>query len=245
MNNKVKIVILAAGKGVRMQSEEPKVLAKIHGKPMLEYLSQLAHTVTGSKATTVVGYRADLIKSHFGDSLTYVIQEEQLGTGHALLVAKNELKDAEHVVVLYGDQPLIKSETVKKIIEKHLGSGAKITFATTLVPDFLDWREYFIKLGRILREENRIVGIREFKDATPEEKEIMEINIGCYVFDSKWLWENLEKIENNNTQKEYYITDLVPLAIVSGDLIENIFIDPKEALGANSKEELEILEKFA
>src|SRR3989344_4707166 len=119
MNDKVKIVILAAGLGKRMQSENPKVLAEVRGKSMLERLSQAAQEVTGSNATAIVGHQADLIKSRFGDSLTYVIQEKQLGTGHALLVAKDELKDAEHIVVLYGDQPLITSETIKNLIKKH------------------------------------------------------------------------------------------------------------------------------
>jgi|SRR3989344_898135 len=243
--SKVKIVILAAGQGKRMQSELPKVLAEVQGKAMLEHLSLTAQVVTGSSATTVIGHRADLIKSRFGDSLTYVIQEKQLGTGHALLAAKYELKDAEHVVVLYGDQPFIKSETIKKLIKKHLVSGAKITFATTLIPDFMDWREYFIKLGRILRKHDEIIGIREFKDATEEERKIKELNIGCYIFDSEWLWKNLEKIENKNAQQEYYVTDLIPLAIKDSELVEGIQIDSKEAMGANTKEELEILEKLA
>ncbi|OGI82631.1 hypothetical protein A3I95_01325 [Candidatus Nomurabacteria bacterium RIFCSPLOWO2_02_FULL_44_12] len=245
MNDKVKIVILAAGLGKRMQSENPKVLAEVRGKSMLERLSQAAQEVTGSNATAIVGHQADLIKSRFGDSLTYVIQEKQLGTGHALLVAKDELKDAEHIVVLYGDQPLITSETIKNLIKKHLDSGAKITFATTLVPDFSDWRAYFIKLGRVLRKDNKITCIREYNDAIEEERSIKEINIGCFVFNAKWLWGNLEKIENKNRQKEYYVTDLIPMAFRNGNLVEGIPINPREALGANSKEELEILEKFA
>ena len=123
-------------------------------------------------------------------------------------------------------------------------SGAKVTFTTTVLPDFLDWRKGFTAFGRILRKDGKVIGIKEFKDATEEEKKIKEVNAGCYIFNAEWLWKNLEKIKNENAQKEYYLTDLLHIASENNEKIETVKIDPREALGANTKEELEILEKL-
>src|SRR3989344_1064253 len=242
---KIKIVILAAGKGKRMQSEDPKVLSELRGKHMIRHLLESVEGAWNEKPIIIVGYKAELVKKELGNTCLYAHQEEQLGTGHAVMSAKEMCGEAEHIMVLSGDQPFISKETIENLITEHLNSNAKITFTTTELPDFLDWRKAFLGFGRVLKKEGRVVGIREFKDATEKEKDIKEVNAGCYIFSADWLWENLKKIENKNAQKEYYLTYLFHVASLGQYKIETIKITPREALGANTKEELEILEKFA
>jgi bifunctional UDP-N-acetylglucosamine pyrophosphorylase/glucosamine-1-phosphate N-acetyltransferase len=245
MEKKVKIVILAAGKGVRMQSPAPKVLAPLRGKHMIKHLlDAVDKSDIDEKPIIVVGYERELVKAELGDKYEYVVQEEQLGSAHAVLSAKEACGDAKYIIVLAGDQPFIKSETLKNLLAKHLTTGAKITISTTELPDFSDWREVFQRYGRIIRENGKIVD-REYKDASGEEREIKEVNVSCYAFDADWLWENIDSVSKElNAQKEFYLTDLWQIASTKGDKIESIQIDPREALGANSKEELEILEKM-
>ncbi|MBU0612258.1 NTP transferase domain-containing protein [Patescibacteria group bacterium] len=244
-NRKIKIVILAAGKGTRMESDLPKVLAPLKGKNMIRHVIESVQKASNEKPIAIIGHKAELVQSDLGDLCFYVLQKEQLGTGHAVSCAKGDCEGAEDIVVLSGDQPFIKAETIKNLIEKHLETGAKITLATTIPLDFSDWKKAFLVYGRILRENGKIIGIREFKNATDKEKEIKEVNTGCYMFNADWLWKNLDKIENKNAQGEYYLTDLFHIAFENGDKIESIEIEPHEALGANTKEDLEVLENFA
>jgi bifunctional UDP-N-acetylglucosamine pyrophosphorylase/glucosamine-1-phosphate N-acetyltransferase len=242
--NKIQILILAAGKGKRMQSELPKVLAPLKNKPMIRHVLESIQKVFDEKPIAIVGHKAELVQSELIDLCLYVLQKEQLGTGHAVSSAKNICKDAEHIIVLSGDQPLITHDTIKNLLDTHIKSGAKITFTTTEPQDFEDWRKVFNNFGRVLRNNEKVLGIVEYKDASEGEKKIMEVNAGCYAFNAEWLWKNLEKIKNNNAQGEYYLTDLFKIASENGDSIETIKIEPKEALGANTKEELETLENF-
>ncbi len=244
--DKIKIVILAAGKGVRMKSKLPKALALLKGKHMIKHLLEsVDQSGIDEKSIIVVGYEKELVMKELGDKYEYVIQEEQLGTGHAVFCAKRACGDAKHILVLSGDQPFIKTETIKNLLNKHLNSGAKITITTTELPDFEDWRQAFIKFGRVLRQDGKVID-REYKDASEEEKNIKEVNASCYVFDADWLWKNYKKVDRHqNSQKEYYLTDLWQIASENGDRVETLKIEPAEALGANTKEELEILERFA
>lgn len=242
---KIKIVILAGGKGKRMESELPKVLVALKGKPMISHIISEIQKISNQKPVAIVGHKAELVQSELGDLCFYAFQAEQLGTGHAVSCAKGDCADAEQIVVLSGDQPFISAKTIVDLIEKQLSSKAKITFTTTEVPDFLDWRKAFLGFGKILRKDGEVVGIKEVKDANDEEKNIKEVNAGCYCFDAEWLWKNLGKIKDDNNQKEYYLTDLFKIAGSEGEKIETVKIDNHEALGANSKEELEILENFA
>lgn len=238
------ILILAAGKGKRMQTDLPKVLIELNGKPMIKHILESIKKAFHKKPMAIIGHNKELVKLELQNSCLYVFQEEQLGTGHAVSCAKNICKNAKHILVLSGDQPLISPTTIKNLMERHLKIKSKITFATTEVLDFKDWRKSFLGFGRILRKNKEIMGIREYKDASEKEKEIKEVNAGCYVFDAKWLWKNLDKIKNNNAQNEYYLTDLFKIASSNKDSIETVKIDTHEALGANTKEELEILEKL-
>ncbi|MFH1608789.1 MAG: NTP transferase domain-containing protein [Patescibacteria group bacterium] len=244
-NGKIKILILAAGKGKRMQSDLPKCLSPLCGKHMIKHLIESISAITHEKPIAVIGYMADLVKKELGELCDYVYQKEQLGTGHAVMCAKEKCKEAEHIMIISGDQPFISDQTIKNLITKHKNSNAIITFTTTELPDFVDWRKSFIAFGRILRRNNKVIGIKEFKDATEEERLIKEVNAGCYIFKADWLWKNLNKIKNTNIQNEYYLTDLFKIAAETNEKIETVQTEPQEALGANTKEELEILEKFA
>lgn len=244
---RTKIIILAAGKGERMQSDEPKVLAKVRDKSMIKYLLESVYkSGVDDKPVIVVGYKKESVISELGDGYKYINQENQLGTGHAVSLVKDYLKDvAEHIMILYGDHPFISASTIKNINDKHLNSGKKITMATVKLPDFKDWRINFVNFSRIIRAGNgKIIKDIQFKDASDEEIKITEVNPCYFCFDSKWLWENLEYLENDNAQKEYYLTDLIKIATMEGMEIESMEIEPHEALGANTKAELKILEKF-
>ena len=187
-----KVVILAAGKGVRMQDERPKALVLLRGKPLISYIIKSARASKLGEVITVIGHKNRLVQREIKGSTT-VIQKLQLGTAHALLAAKPKLKRAKYVMVLYGDHPFIKPSTLKKVFLKHIHSGAKITFCTTKMPNFRAWRKVFFTHGRILRKNKEIVAIREFKDASEGEKILTEVNAGGYIFETKWLWKNIKK----------------------------------------------------
>lgn len=240
------IIILAGGKGTRMQSEEglPKVLAPLYGQPLISHLLHSIESVRASMPPIiVVGYRGDLVKQTLGPRYQYAYQEQQLGTGHAVMQARAIAQEAyEHVVILYGDQPHIPSETVNELIDTQLREKATISMMTVTVPDFNGWRTRFMHYGRIIRDERGdIIRIVEYKDATEEERAVRELNPGYYCFKAEWLWENLNKLQNRNVQGEYYLTDMLELAISSGEKVASFTGDPLSALGVNTKEELDEL----
>lgn len=246
MNQKTKIIILAAGKGSRMQSDLPKALHPVGGKPMIMHLLEsVAKSGIDSEPVIVVGYKKELVEETLGkDKYHYVDQIEPFGTGHAVGMTREYLEDkADHVVVLYGDHPFVSSETIKKLAQKNLHSNAKITMAAVKLPDFRDWRINFVQFSRILRDEKgKIVGDVQWKDATDAQVKILEVNPCFFCFEAKWLWQNLEQLKNKNAQGEYYLTDLIKIAVQEGEEIESIDIAPHEALGANTQRELQILE---
>ncbi|MEK7564309.1 MAG: NTP transferase domain-containing protein [Patescibacteria group bacterium] len=243
--SRTKILILAAGKGKRMESDIPKVLTILKGRPMIRHVLESIHGITSSKPVAIVGHKAELVKQELGDAVVYAYQKEQLGTGHAVASAKEHADDAEHVLILAGDQPFISSQTIKNLIKTHTDRKAKVTFTTTIVENFEGWKKGFMNFGRILRDGNTILGIKEYKDANTNEKSIKEVNITTYIFNGPWLWENLSKLKNENAQNEYYLTDLIHLATEQNEIIATITIDNKEAIGINTKEELEIVEQVS
>lgn len=241
--NKIGVVILAAGKGKRMQSNMLKVMHELNGRPLIDHVVW-AVTESGvcEKPVVVVCSEDPAVENFLGSRAEYAIQVERLGTGHAVAIAEEKLKDrADAVVVLYGDMPFIKPESIQKLVAKHLEKGNQLTLMTATVEDFDDWRASLYDYGRIIRagEENHIVKIVEKKDATSEELEIKELNPAFMCFDAEWLWKNLKLLKNTNAQGEYYLTDLVGLAFAEGQKLSSVMIDPKEAVGINTKEHLE------
>jgi len=248
MDDKIQIIILAAGKGTRMASPEPKALTMLKGKPFLQHILDTIKTLDSKiKPIIVIGHKKERIKEVLGKKYIYAEQNEQLGTGHAVMSAKKAiLEKHEIVLVLYADQPLVSKETLKRIIEKHLEKKPTITLATATVPDFKDWRVGLNYYGRIIRGTDGLVKkIVEFKDANDAEKKIKELNPALYAFDAKWLWKNIDELKNENSEKEFYLTELVKMACEQNKKIEAVPVaNIIEALQPNSKEELEILEKL-
>ena len=239
------IVILAAGKGKRMGINMPKVLVMAKNKPLILYLLEEVEKISQlAKPVIVVGYKHKQVMDVLGEDYTYAIQKEQLGTAHALLAAKPKVK-SENVLVLYGDMPLIKAESLKELLALHFKSGSNVSMLTSEVADFNGQYKSLESFGRIIRKpDHSIVGVVEYKDATDEQKQIKEINPGIYVFKTKWLWENLKKIKNKNNQKEYYLTDIIHIAVSSGQPVKWLRVDPIEVLGVNSPDDLKYVKKL-
>lgn len=245
----MRVIILAAGHGKRMNHELPKPLVPLCGKPMIGYLLD-AIADSGVCADPVIVVSPDnqeLFREELGDAYHYVVQHEQLGTGHATAAAKELLEESqEPIMVLYGDMPFVSKETLAAVADRARESQAMLTMATTIVPDFEDWRTAFKSFSRVIRDENNdVVRTVEMKDATPEELQIKEVNPAFMCFQSAWLWKHLEKLNNNNAQGEYYLTDLIRLATEEGNTIATVQIEPKEALGINTKEHLALCEEIA
>lgn len=246
---KIKIIILAAGKGKRMKSEEPKALTLLKGKPfllhILDTIKQLAFNI---KPIIVVGHKKERIQEVLGEDYVYAEQKEQLGTGHAVMSARNAMSSPhDMVLVLSSDQPLISRETLENLFATHLEKQPTITIGTVVVPDYEDWRiGLYSNFGRIIREpDGKVKKMVEFKNTTDEEKKIKEVNPALYIFDADWLWNNIDKIELDPTRNEYKLTDMIQIAFSQNKKIEAVPVaNIIEALQPNSKEELEILERL-
>ncbi|MDD4607212.1 MAG: NTP transferase domain-containing protein [Patescibacteria group bacterium] len=242
------VVILAAGKGKRMQSDLPKVMHTLNGQPMIDYLIQsVINSGLTSKPILIINPESDLIQQHLSDKCYYAIQSQQLGTGHALACAKDLLiqQSIDNVAVLNGDGPLVKTTTLQKLHQIHQEHQSVLSMLTVKVPNFENQWQTFEKGGRILRNnQNQIIGIREFKDATDDEKQITEINPSLFMFQTDWLWKNIDQLNNQNNSNEYYITDLVGLAIQQGHQIPTVQIPPEQGIGINTQEHLKLAEQI-
>jgi len=235
---KVGAVILAAGKGKRMKSDLAKVLHPLCGKPILAYSVDVARAVGAEKIAVIIGHQADAVRDSFRDQgLIFVEQHEQLGTGHAVLQAKNTFLNFNGtILILCGDVPLLQPSTVRSFIENHISGNATITVLTTFLDDPCGY-------GRVIKggSEGEVLRIIEEKDASPDEKKIREINTGIYCVESEFLFRAVEEVGNENVQKEYYLTDIVGIARAKG-FKTGSFIDAdyNEVMGINTLDDLEM-----
>ncbi len=233
-------VILAAGQGTRMKSNVPKVLHPVAGKPMIAYAVDAVRALGSERTVVVIGHGADRVRAAIGDTVMYAEQAEQRGTGHAVLQARELLSGrADTVLVTYGDMPLLRTETLKQLAERHAAANPTITMLTVRADDPMGF-------GRILRDaDGRVVGIVEASVATPEQLAIRELNCGVYAFASDWLWEHLPRLAPNGDKQEYFLTDLIALAVAEDCRIEAITLqDVSEVVGINTRAHLATAEKL-
>ncbi|SNU08252.1 bifunctional UDP-N-acetylglucosamine pyrophosphorylase / Glucosamine-1-phosphate N-acetyltransferase [Lachnospiraceae bacterium] len=239
MMDKFKAVILAAGKGTRMESDLPKVLHKVCDQTMVHYVIKAAKDAGATDVIVIVGYQGQLVKREIVDVVDFVEQREQLGTGHAVKCAKDKIGTEGDTVILCGDTPLITAETIRKLREKHKHESNGVTVLSAMVDDPTGY-------GRIIRDdEGNFLRITEHKDCTEEELKVNEINSGMYVFNSEALSFSLEKITNDNSQGEYYLTDTIQIIKKSGLKVNAMPVnDVDEILGVNTKAQLAEAEKI-
>jgi bifunctional UDP-N-acetylglucosamine pyrophosphorylase/glucosamine-1-phosphate N-acetyltransferase len=235
-------IILAAGGSTRMNTQIPKVLHEVCGRPMLAYVLDACRKIGISKIFVVIGFSANQVKERFAgaDDIVWVQQDEQLGTGHAVLCCKEHLKDFHgQTLVLCGDGPLIRATTLKTLVDKHESGHSAATLGTAVLDDPSGY-------GRIVRDDyNNLQGIVEHSDCTPEQLKINEINPSNYLFDNQALFEALETIKPENVKKEYYLTDAVSSIIATGHKVEAITtVPPDEAVGINSRAQLSAASKI-
>ncbi|QED45882.1 bifunctional UDP-N-acetylglucosamine diphosphorylase/glucosamine-1-phosphate N-acetyltransferase GlmU [Cytobacillus dafuensis] len=230
MNNRY-AVILAAGQGTRMKSKLYKVLHPVCGKPMVQHVVDQVSQLNIEKIVTIIGHGAELVRDQLGDKIEYALQKEQLGTAHAVMQAKEMLDGKEGVtIVVCGDTPLIKHETMEALFKHHEETAAKATILTVFADNPAGY-------GRIVRNESGHVGkIVEHKDATEDERKIQEINSGTYCFDNKALFEALNKVSNDNVQGEYYLPDVIEILKNEGATISAYqTAEFDETLGINDR----------
>lgn len=234
----VDIIILAAGQGKRMQSSLPKVLQPLGGKPLLQHVIDTCSKLEKVKLHLVVGGQKKLIQSSINapKSTNWVVQKNQLGTGHAVKQVLPSLRPNSCCVVLYGDGPLVKLKTLKRLISNITKDNLSLLTFEAASPK---------GLGRIIRQGPRVIGIVEEKDATNAEKKIKEVNSGILATSSRNLKNWLPKLKNNNAAKEYYLTDIVSFCNLENKKIKAINLgESNELLGANDSQELQILERI-
>ncbi len=229
-------VILAAGKGTRMKSDLAKIMHKLGERPMIAWPVAAARAAGAGRIAVVVGHQADAVREYFtgANDLAFSLQAEQLGTGHAVACAGEQLTGfSGNVLILCGDVPLIRPETIKAMLDAHNLREATVTVLTTHLANPFGY-------GRVLkREANRIVRIVEEKDATPQEREVDEINSGIYCVEAGFLFDAVSRLKNDNAQGEYYLTDIITLATEQNRSCYAFTVaDPDEVMGINDRVQL-------
>ena len=230
-------VILAGGKGTRMKSELPKVMCEVLGRPMIDYVIGACKSAD-CDLCVIVGYKAEVVEQFVSGRCETALQSPQLGTGHAVMQADSFIKRhfGGNVLVLCGDAPLMDADTIKNAIKMHTDEENAITVITARLDNPAAY-------GRIVKKDGKIAAIVEYKDADEQTRAINEINSGAYWFKAEVLCELLGKIDNNNAQNEYYLTDTIKLAIDSGLSVNSYVAErPEVVMGANDREQLKELE---
>jgi len=239
-NQPLAAVILAAGMGKRMKSDLPKVMHQVGGKPMILHVIDQAKSSGADQVVVIVGHGRDLVIPLLNAAgARHVVQEQQLGTGHAVRMASEALAGFEgNVLVLSGDVPLLSSETIQQVLECHRQQKATATVVTAVAPDPSGY-------GRVIRGEKGLLSaIREHKDCTSAELEIREINSGIYVFRAKALFEALGRLKNDNAQGEYYLTDVFADFFAEGEPVAAFAGDFDEITGVNTPKDLAKVEEI-
>jgi bifunctional UDP-N-acetylglucosamine pyrophosphorylase/glucosamine-1-phosphate N-acetyltransferase len=235
MESTVSVLILAAGLGTRMKSSRAKVLHEVGGKPLIEHVVRSARMISGpERVAAVVGHQAEAVEAKLaGYGIRFVQQAEQLGTGHAVKVAREAVASTGLLVVLYGDTPLLSGAALSRLVEHQRGSGAAATVITTMLDDPTGY-------GRIVRDElGDVAGIVEQKAAGPKVLAIHEINSGIYCFRADLLWDHIGEITTDNPAGEYYLTDMVQILRRAGYRISALKLEnSEELLGINTRVEL-------
>ncbi len=238
----VAVIILAAGKGTRMKSDKAKVLHEINGKPMIAYVSETASKIAGENVVVVIGHQRNEVKNAVLHNLNarFAVQEEQKGTGHAVLCALPEIgQDISDVVILCGDVPLITVDTIRELVAKHYEDRASVTVLAVTVDDPKGY-------GRMVTDaDGMVVKIVEEADANADEKKITLINSGIYCVDKGFLSESIHKIKDGNAQKEFYLTDIVGIASQEKKRV-SLFqgASSAEVVGVNTCEDLETAQRL-
>jgi bifunctional UDP-N-acetylglucosamine pyrophosphorylase / glucosamine-1-phosphate N-acetyltransferase len=223
-------IVLAAGQGTRMRSAIPKVLHNLLGRPLASYSIEAARDASGTKPILVIGHGQDEVRQVFGDRAEYIIQEPQLGTGHAVLQAKAVLEGkSDLVLVTYADMPLVTATTLRELIDAQRAHAGPVTMLTVIAEDPRGF-------GRVIRnEQGHVLEVVEEAQATPEQLEIQELNSGVYCFESAWLWKALEEVQLS-PKGEYYLTDLIGIATAQGHPVQAfISKDNEEVIGINTR----------
>ncbi len=228
---KVTAVLLAAGQGTRMKSDLPKVLHPLCGKPMVWHVLEALKSATTEKPVVVVGYGAEKVTQYLSDSADCVLQEPQLGTGHAAMQAEHLLKDkSDYVIVTYADMPLLRGETFQRLVETQRLNTGPMSLLTVIADDPRGF-------GRIVRKpDGTVEAIVEEYVATPEQQQVKELNVGAYCFKADWLWSALRRIEKNPKKGEYYLTDIVEIAVKDNLSVQAVIHDDfMETIGINTR----------
>src|SRR5215212_5218105 len=231
------IVVVAAGKGTRMRSALPKELHQLCGRPMIGHVLAVADALTAVYVVVVLSQeKLDPVRHHFNERHIYTVQHEQLGTGHAVLTARPVLPGcSDDVLVLYGDTPLLRPETARAVVELRRSSGALVGVMSMHVAPPSGY-------GRIVRDAaGRVLAIVEERNATPEQVALTECNSGVMCFDAAWLWDALDRLAPNPVKGEYYLTDLVEMAVAErgpGAAVALPAADAREAWGINDRAQL-------
>lgn len=227
-------VILAAGMGTRMKSQLPKVLHPIDGKPLIQHCIATAVQASGQSPVLVVGHAADAVRAAVGDAARYAEQREQLGTGHAVLQAEQAAAGAQVILVTYGDMPLLKPETLQVLMQLREQTGAAVAMLTLVTDNARGF-------GRIIRDAGgeRVLGIVEEVSCSAEQLAIKEVNVGVYALDGAWVWSALKRIQPNPRKGEYFLTDLVEIAVADGREVRAVVThDEAECIGINTRVDL-------
>lgn len=242
------IIILAAGRSTRMGGDTPKMLLDIGGKTLIQSLVDNIKPGNLGPITLIINEQSGpAIQNILGNEYQYVVQKEQLGTGHAVAEAKELLQGkADNIIVVNGDHPFTRGETLKEMVELHEKRQAVLTLLTVYVPNYKGMSQILYDYGRIIRDKDgHILAIRELKDCTAMEKAITEVNANFFCFQAKWLWDYIEKISRENQQKEYYLTDMVAMAIKHKQKVATLSISTvKEVIGINTPQQLELARKI-